>query len=353
MSTIPSAIARRTFLRRSAVASLSAGAAATAPGAACASTATRPERPSRLPREVWIATIAQDGMTGTTPAALTRETLARMEAAAAQQPDLVCLPEMFLFPGGAGSRPPVREIAEAPLGELAAPFVAFAKSHQCYVAYSGYTVEAGRYYNAVVIIDRQGRPCGEYRKTYPTVGEMEYGVSPGPLQPPVFETDFGRVGAQICFDVEWHDGWRRLRDAGAEIVCFPSAFAAGRAVNMRACQNQLVVASSTRKDTSKIVDVTGETLAATSRWNRWACAAVNLEKTFLHTWPFNARFPDIQSKYGRDVVITTYAEEEWSIIESRSPDVRVADILREFELETYADTMARAERLQIENRAPT
>jgi beta-ureidopropionase len=112
-----------------------------------------------------------------------------------------------------------------------------------------------------------------------------------------------------------------------------------------------VVASSTRKDTSKIVDVTGETVASTCRWNRWVCAPVNLEKAVLHTWPFNARFDAIHAKYGRDVLITNYGEEEWTVLESRSPEVRIAEVLKEFDLETHADYIARAERMQQQRRA--
>ncbi|HJQ78497.1 MAG TPA: carbon-nitrogen hydrolase family protein [Lacipirellulaceae bacterium] len=344
---------RRDFLGSMTTLGLSAGAlAAQVSGAEIAQPAAmeRPARAGRLPREVWIATIAQEGIEATSPKQIMSEMIARMESVArAHQPDIICLPELFLFPG---NRPPLSEIAESQVGELAAPFVQFARDNGCYVAYSGYTTEAGRYYNAVVLIDRSGQVCGEYRKTRLTTGEMRNGLTPGPLVPPTFETDFGRVGAQVCFDIEWSDGWRHLRDSGAEIVLFPSAFAAGRAVNMRACQNQFVVVSSTRKDTSKIVDITGETIAATSRWHRWVCAAVNLERAFLHTWPFNRHFDQIQAKYGRDLVITTFGEEEWTILESLSPELRVEDVLREFKIETYAEHIARAEAMQSANRPP-
>lgn len=62
------------------------------------------------------------------------------------------------------------------------------------------------------------------------------------------------------------------------------------------------------------------------------CAPVNLEKAFLHTWPHVRRFGEIQAKYDRKVRIHNFAEEEWSIIESRSPEVKIADHLWEFEL---------------------
>jgi hypothetical protein len=185
---------------------------------------------------------------------------------------------------------------------------------------------------------------------HPTVGEIEAGVAPGPLAPPVFRTDFGTLGVQICFDIEWADGWQRLREAGAEIVFWPSAFAGGIAVNTKAWQNRYVVASSTNKDTSKICDISGEEIARTSRWNRWVCAPVNLEKAFLHTWPFVLRFNDIHAKYGRKVRIHTLAEEEWTILESRSPDVRIADVLEEFELQTYEEHIRQADERQCECR---
>jgi hypothetical protein len=38
-----------------------------------------------------------------------------------------------------------------------------------------------------------------------------------------------------------------------------------------------------------------------------------------------------------------FHEEEWSIIESRSPEVKVAEIMKEFELKTYAEYMRTAE----------
>jgi len=127
-----------------------------------------------------------------------------------------------------------------------------------------------------------------------------------------------------------------LRQQGAEIIFWPSAFAAGRTLNGRAWQNKVVVVSSTNKDTSKICDITGEDVAKTNRWdNNLICGTVNLEKAFLHTWPFVQRFDEIRAKYGQKVRIVNYGEEEWSTLESRSQDVKVKDILEEFQIRTY------------------
>ncbi len=335
--------ARRKFLKNSALAASSAwfvGAAARPAPAA------RVPRTDRLPREVWIATISLAGMRATDSADMTRQVLALMKEIVPHEPDVICLPETFAVSNMSASVPELRERAEAGIGAVARPFAEFAQQHNCYVVCPIHTREEDRFYNSAVFIDRQGQYVGAYHKIHPTTGEMDKGISPGPLNPPVFETDFGTVGAQICFDIEWQDGWSKLSEAGAEVVFWPSAFAGGAMVNAKAWQHQYTVVSSTLKNTSKICDVGGNEVAKTSHWNQWVCAPINLEKAFLHTWPYVTRFDEVQAKYGRQVRITTYAEEEWSIIESRSPEIKIADVLQEFEFKTIREHLAEADQQQ-------
>ena len=275
-----------------------------------------------------------------------RMILGRMEDVVSYEPDIICLPEVFPFTNLSGGTPPLNEAAENPIGAISRPFADFAKEHHCYVVCPIYTRENGLYYNAAVFIDREGKLLGEYRKIHPTIGEIDNGVHPGPLEPPVFKTDFGLVGAQICFDIEWLDGWQALRKAGAELVFWPSAFAGGSMVNTKAWQNKYCVVSSTRKGTTKICDVTGEEVDWTGHFAYWACGSMNLEKAFLHTWPYCRKFKHIQAKYGRKLLIRTFHEEEWTIIESRSPEVRIADVMKEFELKTHEEHMQAAEAVQ-------
>lgn len=331
--------ARRGFLRTTA---FGAGAALLAGATKRAKANSVTPKNQRLPREVWIATIDQNGLRAENYREMMSRILARMEQVAAFEPDVVCLPEIFPFIG-IGRPPSIEEVAENPLGPISQPFADFAKKHNCYVVCPIYTKSGDRYYNSAVFIDRSGQPMGEYRKMHPTVSEMNLGVIAGSLDPPVFRTDFGVVGAQICFDIEWTDGWQKLQEAGAEIVFWPSAFAGGAMVNAKAWQHKLCVVSSTNKDTTKICDISGEEVARTTRWNRTICAPVNLEKAFLHTWPYVRRFNDIHAKYGRKVRIHTFADEEWTIIESRSPDVLIADVLDEFELKTHTEHLQAAD----------
>lgn len=111
-----------------------------------------------------------------------------------------------------------------------------------------------------------------------------------------------------------------------------------------AWQNRYPVISSTRKGTSKICDVTGEPVAESGLYSRWGvCAPVNLEKAIIHSWPYAYRFPDIHAKYGDKVRTYTLHEEEISVLESRSPDIRVADVMKEFEIISYEENRRRSE----------
>jgi len=333
-------ISRRGFIE---TATLSAGLAAwgteTLPGKPSESNVTR----EKLPREVWIATVSQHGLSADTSERMVQSILAILGKTAVYRPDIICLPEVFMTTN-VRERKPLPEAAGIS-AELLKELMTFARTNQCYMICPLYVQENGKVYNAAVVLDRQGNRIGEYRKMHLPDDELAMGLTPGLLQPPVFPTDFGIIGIQICYDINWNEGWQALRQQGVEIIFWPSAFGGGQAIQAKAWQNKVVVVSSTNKDTSKICDITGEVVAQTGNWDRnVVCASVHLEKAFLHTWPFVRRFDEIRAKYGRKVRIVNYHEEEWSIIESLSPDVRVNDILTEFELRTHEQLIQDSEK---------
>jgi predicted amidohydrolase len=318
--------------------------------AARTSAEDRVERSRRLPREVWVASISQNNLTARDPEEMTGKLLERMTEIVPLEPDIICLPEVGPFVNLESGRISAERAAETAPGPITERFSQFARRHNCYVWCPMYTIDDGRIYNALVLIDRKGKAVGEYRKIHPTPGEIEGGIVPGPLDAPVFRTDFGVIGAQICFDIEWLDGWRSLKDKGAEIVFWSSAFGGGRKLNLLANLFRYPVVSSTRKGVTSICEMSGDTIAWTGIWETWVCAPVNLERIFLHSWPHTGKFNDIRKKYGRAIQFTTYHDEEWSIMESVSPEVRVADVLREFEIQTYDEMVREGTAVQIKHR---
>lgn len=337
-------VSRRNFVRNM---SITTGFAAIGPLDFSDNSLTSESSMYKLPREVWIAGISQMGLEDPSSEVMVKRMLQLIDYAAVFQPDIICLPETFPSANQEFTLPEKLENSKKALEEVCA----LARKYNSYIICPVHISIGTEVYNAAIVIDRQGKQLGEYLKAHPTIGEIESGLTPGPLQPPLFQTDFGKIGIQICYDIYWNDGWASLRDQGAEIVFWPSAFAAGQRLNMKAAENHYIVASSTRTATAKICDVRGETVVHTGHWGcNLYCGSVNLEKVVVDSWPHVKHFDEIQKKYGRKVRITTYHEEQWSVIESLAPDIFVMDVLKEFGIKTFNQDVNEAEKVQTETR---
>jgi N-carbamoylputrescine amidase len=84
------------------------------------------------------------------------------------------------------------------------------------------------FFNTAVVVDANGELAGSYRKIHvpqiPLWEEKAY-FRPGDLGFPVFDTRFGRVGVQICWDNFFPEGSRILALKGAQIIFAPTAAA--------------------------------------------------------------------------------------------------------------------------------
>jgi beta-ureidopropionase len=337
---------RRQFLNRTGAAGALAGGLAAA-GAA----STTGDKQSRLPREVWVAAMGHMGLQAKDPQEMCRAMLKRMQETLPMQPDIICTPEVFAFTGlAARSRAPLPEVAEERSGPILDQFANFARQNHCYVICSTYTKEAGHCYISSVLLDRQGKYAGEYRKSNPTDSELELGVTPGALQQPVFRTDFGTIGIQICYDVNWYENWSRLSRAGAEIVFWPSAFGGGMMLNSLAWMNKYYIVSSTSEHPTKIVNPLGEDIVETGRASNWVCAPINLDVAVVQSVQHIHKFEKITKKYGRRFRFRILHVEALALIEGTSAEVTVPQVLKEFGIPTSKEMIANSARLQTAKR---
>jgi beta-ureidopropionase len=334
-------ISRRNFLRKSA---LTAGMATVAPIGFATAAGEAVQSGKKSNREVWIACISQMGLVADTPEQMADQVYKIMDEVVTYKPDFVVLPEYFPYVPNTMTIQQKVAISDKNLVEMAK----FSKQNNCYTVSAGYVHENGENYNSVVVFDRTGKRIGQYHKIHTTVGETKNrGIAPGPLFQPVIKTEYGPIGIQICYDINFDDGWQMLKQQGAKIIFWCSAFDGGIMVNTKAWQHKYIVASSTLKNTSKLCDISGETVAQTGIWNpNYFVAPINMEKVFFTTYMHLENFKKIEAKYGRKVKLTTYHEEEWTIMESLSPDVYVSDIMKEFGMLSHEDSHNEARKFQ-------
>ena len=308
----------------------------------------------KLPREVWVAAISLKGLWPVeTIEGRIKDIIALMESVYPFEPDVICLPETFQI-SWVNEIKTLEEIAEDEVvaGPVTSRIAEIAKKQNCYIICPVVTKKEGRYYNSSILINRQGRIDGVYHKIHPVDTEIipdKYytggGMTPGALRPPVFKTDFGTIGMQICMDGSWFDNWRLLKEEGAEIVFFPSQGPFGDTLVHHAWMNHYYIVSATGED-ARILDITGDIIASDGEFARWVCAPVNLEKVFIHIWPQVRSFNDIHKKYGRRIRLRIYHPENWATLESLDPELKVRDILKEFGLPTYDEQIEEATQIQ-------
>jgi predicted amidohydrolase len=128
-----------------------------------------------------------------------------------------------------------------------------AQTHGLYVA--GTALEhnpGGRPFNTAALYGPDGSCLGSYRKVHlwAPLGEVEH-MTPGDRLP-ALELPWGPVAMAICYDLRFPELWRRLADAGAQLVLIPAEWPIRRVehwrllLRARAVENQIYVAGCNR-----------------------------------------------------------------------------------------------------------
>jgi omega-amidase len=149
---------------------------------------------------------------------------------AGQKADLVVLPEMFNCPYQTDQFPLYAEVAEES-PTLEAVSQAAQKAKVYLVAGSIPEREEGRIYNTSFIYNPDGELIGRHRKMHlfdiDVPGQIQFKESetltPG-NEVTVVETDFGKLGVAICYDIRFPELSRLMTLQGAELLIFPGAF---------------------------------------------------------------------------------------------------------------------------------
>lgn len=79
----------------------------------------------------------------------------------------------------------------------------------------------GKVYNAAILINREGKIAGEYRKIN-VMGDSPYVKSGSKVK--VFKTDFAKIGMAVCWDLISPDLFRKMKQKGAEIIFCPTSW---------------------------------------------------------------------------------------------------------------------------------
>ena len=225
-----------------------------------------------------------------------------------------------------------------------------AKQLSIYVVCPLGTLENGQRYNSSVLIGREGNIVGVYHKNFPTHGELDIAIIPG-TETPVFETDFGRVGLSICFDLNYWEVGSGLCANKAELVLWSSMWQGARMLTKWAIEFGFYVGAIWRGG-STFVDVAGREIVSLKREvsDRTGSAplvtpTLDMDRRLLHHDGNLARLKPLYKKYGSTAAYAEWLPHECLVIfGSQLPNVSSDELIKEFRLETMRDYLARVRR---------
>ena len=143
--------------------------------------------------------------------------------------EMAALPEMFNCPY---SNKYFREYAESENGETVAFLSALAKELKIYlIGGSIPELDDGKVYNTSFSFDREGNVIGKHRKIHLFDIDVKGGIrfiesetlTPGD-RTTIIETEFGKIGIAICYDVRFPELFRKMTLEGVKLVILPGAF---------------------------------------------------------------------------------------------------------------------------------
>ncbi|HZT32299.1 MAG TPA: carbon-nitrogen hydrolase family protein [Bryobacteraceae bacterium] len=262
-------------------------------------------------------------------------------------PDLVVLPEVAIT-GEISGNAVAQAIPFA--GPVRDAFTRKARERHCYIVVPMYMLEENRQVcsNVGILVGRGGEVLGTYRKLHlavPTGGDsMEGGTTPG-KEVPVFDCDFGKLGIQICFDMEFDSGWRELARKGAELVAWPTQSPQTAHPAFRALQNRYYIVSSTWRNNASIFEPTGRITAQIRPPQDILVEQLDLSYAIL---PWSSKLRNgaaLKNKYGEKVGYRYYEDEDRGIFWSNDPSQPIGRMVRSLGLTEEEEEIERIQGL--------
>ena len=162
------------------------------------------------------------------PDANLAKAVARVDEAARDGAQVICLPELFRSRYFCQAEDASRfELAESIPGASTDALSKVASARQVTVIASLFERRAeGLYHNTAVAIGENGRILGSYRKMHipddPLYYEKFY-FTPGDLGFPVFPSRHATVGTLVCWDQWFPEAARLVALGGAQVLFYPTA----------------------------------------------------------------------------------------------------------------------------------
>jgi predicted amidohydrolase len=219
-----------------------------------------------------------------------------------------------------------------------------AVDNHCAIAYSAVrALPDGTLRNSTRLFDRNGNVISFYDKNFPMIEEtLEQGILPG-REETVVETEFGRVGFAICFDLNFDALRLRYVKRNVDLMLFSSMYHGGLMQAYWAYSNRcyFIAAVSGGGKKCAVVNPVGTTIAESTNYYPWLTCNVNTDFEVVHLDGNFDKLQTLRKAYGRAVTVTDPGYLGSVLITSETAETTAAEMVRQFEIERLDDYFGR------------
>lgn len=259
------------------------------------------------------------------------------------EPDLIVLPELF---DRYDQMPLEANLAlRGAMGPATAEMLAdLAREHGCHIAYGAAVPDQQSWHNSAVLIDGRGSQLARYDKLRLVPTEFDHELSPG-NEPVVVDTDFGRIGFVLCFDLNFTELIDAYRPLHPDIMLFPSRYHGGLMQPYWAYQlrSHFITSVGITNLSSDVWSPVGQRLASSTNYQDHLTTTINTNCAVVHLDGNRAGpLQRLKRDLGRDVTITDPGELGSVLVTSNRPEVSVTELITSYQIEPLDDYLARS-----------
>lgn len=298
--------------------------------------------------EKTIATIALRDQIAADLQAVLRDAAQGVELAAAQGADLAVLPETINLLHRISDEIPLEEYALEDWRTASAALIETAIKRRISLVLPILVRDGASLANRFYVLGRDGTELGFYQKRVPAVGERLAHVEPANTAP--IQWEGLHLGGGICIDVYFPEQvFRPQLAAGADLFVIPSMTPAGAFLDSSAV-NYGVPFVLSYSPWSRILDRDGKELAAggyrseslrAGYGSPVQQATINFDAASLFADFNQEKLRQVQKHYGEKVRVRFDQSNCVFLLESRSSDLSVDEVMRQFGLVSRRDYFAR------------
>ncbi len=197
--------------------------------------------------------------------------------------------------------------------------------------------------NALVVFSPEGKAVYTYFKCFMPPDELSSSV-PGPADPPVWNSPWGKIGLAICWDMNCDALFEHYARENVKLILFSTYFPAGKILNRRCFELGMhAVSSHAQGFESYVIDDIGRTTATADMFSPVMTRTVNLNSAVRSLTRMDL-VQKIREKYGDKLTIETFRPEARVRFSADPGTLDIDQVMNEFNFPTVRAQMAEEER---------